>query len=80
MNEEILAALTADQRAILAPHMERFSAAEREYSEAQKVLLLAVRTLLPALAQDGVKFDTNRGVLWRPQASPAPQEGDDGAA
>lgn len=65
MSEQILAALTADERAILAPHVDRALAAEREMDEARRVLHLAALRLFPAMAEPGVTLDTERGVLWR---------------
>lgn len=65
MSEQILAALTADERAILAPHLERLHAADREMAEAKRVFLLTARRLFPAMRDEGVTLDTVRGVLWR---------------
>lgn len=75
MSETILAAATAEQRAILAPHVERLEWASREAAEARETILAAARAFWPGLMAEGVKFDTARGVLWTPT-----QESDNGAA
>jgi hypothetical protein len=76
MAEQIIAAASAEQRAILAPHVERLERAEREAAEAKAVILAAVRAFWPDSIAPGVQYDTSRAVLWKP----AEQEGSDGAA
>lgn len=72
MTEEILAVLSPEQRAILAPHTERFTGAEREYAEAKQTLLLTLHALFPGKMVEGVRFDTVRSALVREGARKAP--------
>lgn len=73
MSEQIIAAATAEQRAIIAPHAERLERAEREASEARAIILAAVRAFWPDAV--GATYDTTRGLLVRKV-----KESDDGAA
>jgi hypothetical protein len=76
MAEQIIAAASTEQRAILAPHAERLERAEREAAEAKAVILAAVRAFWPDALAPGVQYDTTRAVLWKS----AEQEATDGAA
>lgn len=67
MSEQILAAATPEQRAILAPHVERLAKAKREMAETEVVIKVAMRALWPECAEPGVHYDLARGLVIRTQ-------------
>jgi hypothetical protein len=64
---QIIHVLTPEQRAILAPHIDRKTKADREQADADHVLNLAASTILADLMQPGDHFDPTTGTLRRPK-------------
>lgn len=65
MSEQIIAAATAEQRAILAPHVERMQRARQDAAEAEVLIRVAMRALWPESKEPGVEYDIARGLLVR---------------
>jgi hypothetical protein len=64
---QIIHVLTPEQRAILAPHIDRKVRADREQADADHVLNLAASAVLEAVIQPGDVFDPVSGTLRRPK-------------
>jgi hypothetical protein len=64
---QIIHVLTPEQRAILAPHIDRKTKADREQADADHVLNLAASVVLGEIIQPGDHFDPVSGTLRRPK-------------
>jgi hypothetical protein len=64
---QIIHVLTPEQRAILAPHIDRKVRADREQTDADHILNLAASAILESVMQPGDVFDAVSGTLRRPK-------------